>query len=68
MTAWTFCLAAELGEAKLHERLDNYLAPKAITGFRVDPYMALRDGSCHMRGLSEQRCNGSGRLRVLDWV
>lgn len=39
-TTWTFCLAAELGETELHRLLDNYLAPKATTGFRVDPYMS----------------------------
>lgn len=39
-TAWTLCLAAELGGTELHGRLNNFRAPLALTGFRVDPYMS----------------------------
>ena len=39
-TAWIFVLAAELGDTDLHDRIDNHLAPRAVTGFRVDPYVS----------------------------
>jgi hypothetical protein len=39
-TAWTYCLAAELGEDKLKEQLGAFLGPHAVTGFRVDPYIS----------------------------
>ncbi len=39
-TAWILVLAAELGDTDLHDRIDNHLAPRAVTGFRVDPYIS----------------------------
>ena len=39
-TAWAMCLAAELGEAEAFRTFDNFMAPMAVTGFRVDPYLS----------------------------
>ena len=39
-SAWTQCTAAELAEPALFRELDAYLAPLAVTGFRVDPYLS----------------------------
>ena len=37
-TAWAYCLAKELGQDDLAEKLRRYLAPRAIKGFEIDPY------------------------------
>ncbi len=37
-TAWAYCLAKELGQADRAERLRRYLAPRAVRGFKIDPY------------------------------
>jgi len=37
-TAWAYCLAKELGQADRAEQLRRYLAPRAVTGFEIDPY------------------------------
>jgi hypothetical protein len=37
-TAWTLCLAAELGDRALHRALDAFLSEGAVAGFPVDPY------------------------------
>jgi hypothetical protein len=39
-SAWAFCLAKELGERELAERLQNYLAPLVVEGLERDPYIS----------------------------
>lgn len=39
-TAWAYCLARELGQAELAERLRRFLAPKVERGFERDPYIS----------------------------
>ncbi len=39
-TAWAFCLAKELGELDLATCLQEYLQPRILEGFELDPYIS----------------------------
>ncbi len=39
-SAWAYCLAKELGEIDLAQRLQKYLSSKILVGFELDPYIS----------------------------